>query len=67
VSIVARRSVDEEPSQFLLIDNEVYNEFEIMARKQGWDDTAEFINHMLEKWILLDQFFDRLHTDKNKV
>jgi len=49
VSIVARHSVDEEPSQFLLIDNEVYNGFEIMGRKQGWDDTAEFINHMLEK------------------
>jgi hypothetical protein len=29
------------------IDNEVYNEFEIMARNQGWcDDIVEFINHV---------------------
>jgi hypothetical protein len=29
------------------IDNEVYSEFEIMAKEQGWDDIVEFINHVL--------------------
>jgi hypothetical protein len=50
VSITAR-TVHEEPSQFMWIDNEVYNEFEIMAKKQGYDDAVEFINHVLKHEI----------------
>jgi hypothetical protein len=65
VSIIAR-ALEDEPSQFLWIDNEVYNEFEIMARKQGRDDTVEFINNMLEIWIQLDQFWDMVRAEKNK-
>jgi hypothetical protein len=65
VSIIAR-ALEDEPSQFLWIDNEVYNEFEIMARKQGLDDTVEFINNMLEIWIQLDQFWDMVRAEKNK-
>jgi hypothetical protein len=65
VSIIAR-VLEDEPSQFLWIDNEVYNEFEIMARKQGQDDTVEFIDDMLEIWIQLDQFWDMVRAEKNK-
>jgi hypothetical protein len=38
-----------------------------MGKKRGWDNTVEFINHELEIWIQLDQFFDRFHADNNKV
>jgi hypothetical protein len=45
------------------IDDEVYNEFDRMAKKQGWDYTTEFINHMLEIWIQLDQFWKSVSAD----
>jgi hypothetical protein len=30
------------------IDNQLYNDFEIMAKNKGWDDRLELINHALE-------------------
>jgi hypothetical protein len=65
VSIVAR-ALEDELSQFMWTDNEVYNGFEIMARKQGRDDIVEFIDDMLEIWIQLDQFWDMVRAEKDK-
>jgi hypothetical protein len=60
------RALEDELSQFMWTDNEVYNGFEIMARKQGRDDIVEFIDDMLEIWIQLDQFWDMVRAEKNK-
>jgi hypothetical protein len=44
-------AIEDESSRFVRIDTELYNEFEIIGKKQGGDDTVEFINHVLKPEI----------------
>jgi hypothetical protein len=68
MAAVAALLMEEEVVVMMMIMNNrrqsVYEKLSLIGMKHGYDYTVEYINHVLELQMELDQFFDMVRTDK---